>query len=167
MCNQQQPIIGLEGKTMTPSEQPLPSSHQKYWDACLIKAWRDGRQLQHAVLMFESITNQGILDCNLKRTPPPGMMWKMGVRVFVAEYLPKISERLWNQEPSKDAALLNALEKSNYTSCKRGGDLVLAKIKRQTHQNESKASLLRTKVNDRNRGTDWGVTKAPSRCRHN
>lgn len=152
---------------MTPTNVVLISSHQKYWDACLIKVWRAGGQLLDAVLMFKSITGKDVSECNLKRTPPGGMAWKMGVRVFVAEFLPKISARLWEQEPSKDVALLKALEKSSYTTCQRTRDRELAKTKREAKQNETEISMLANKIASRNRKTDWGVTKSPSKFRRN
>ena len=88
-------------------------SDQKNWDAAVIRTWRRSGSLQDAILLFRDLSGKQATDCDppLKRFPPYGFSWKVGMRVFVASHLSKISKRLWEQTPDKDLLLLRKLEK--------------------------------------------------------
>ena len=97
------------------------------------------------------------------------MPFKIGIRVFVASYLPKINERLWSQSPDKDVLLLRKLQTSNYDTIKNAPiddaerELILAK--QETRKNHEKISLSAEQYYGRNSATDWNVTKGPVRTR--
>lgn len=76
------------------------STLQEYWDACLIRTWRQSGSVLDAMMMFKSITKIQMEDVEPKllRIPRVGFPWKIGIKVFVAEHLSKISARLWGQQ---------------------------------------------------------------------
>lgn len=142
------------------------STPQEYWDACLIKAWRNDGQLIEAFTMFQSITGKKTLDIEppLLRVPHEGVPWKMRARVYMASHLEKISNRLWDQPPEKDVLLLRKLKDSKYTTTYQNtnSDKELAKEKRNDKKNKAIITLDTTKYEERNRATDWNVTQGPS-----
>lgn len=145
------------------------STPQEYWDACLIRTWRQSGSVLDAMKMFESITKIRMEDVEPKllRIPRVGFPWKIGIRVFVAEHLSKISARLWDQPPEKDVALLKKLKDSKYDTEK--DTIHSADFKneiRKTLQNKKQMELLSKNISERNKDTDWGTMKTPSRGRY-
>lgn len=140
---------------------------QKYWDACLIKTWRNDGHIIDAFKMFKGITTKDATECNLLRFPN-GFPWKLRMRMFVAARLKKISERLWDQAPEKDVLLLRKLATSNYDSARSNentaGDGLSGERKRMI-KNQSSIYLGVHNYSERNRDTDWNVTKGPGRLR--
>ena len=136
------------------------STDQKYWDACVIKVWRNAGTVLDVIKMYESITGKKV-DDSLLRTPTSGYPWKVGVRVFVAEHLEKISKRLWEQSPDKDIALLNRLQNSNYTTTKQSTnrDSELKNQESQYKRNRLKVGMSHLAYKNRNNNTNWGITK--------
>ena len=49
--------------------ETMMSTPQEYWDACLIKAWRNDGQLIEAFTMFQSITGKKTLDIDSEHYP--------------------------------------------------------------------------------------------------
>ncbi len=143
------------------------STPQEYWDACLIKTWRENATLFATVQMFESITGMKFSECKLLRIPHDGYRWKTGVRAFVAGYLHKINDRLWNQPPEKDVLLLRKLATSTYTTAKTNViyDSEYKALNKEHRNNREIVELRQTKYYQRNRATDWGVTKGAGTIR--
>ena len=145
------------------------STPQEYWDACLIRTWRQYGSVLDAMIMFKSITKIQMenVEPKLLRIPRAGFPWKLGVRVFVAEHLSKISARLWDQPPEKDVALLKKLKDSNYDTEKdRINNNELQNEVNKTYKNKRKMELLSKNISDRNKATDWGTMKTPQRGRY-
>ena len=144
-------------------------SDQKNWDAALIKTWRLAGSIGDVYALFNAIAGKRTDECDppLKRMPPSNIPWKVGVRVFVANHLSKISNRLWDQSPEKDVLLLRKLETSAYDteSEKIHADSALDHEKRQFKKTAQIRSLVTTNISNRNHATDWNVTKGPSRSR--
>jgi hypothetical protein len=136
------------------------STNQKYWDACLIKVWRNAGSVLDAIQMYESITGKHP-DESLLRTPSGGYPWKIGIRVFVAAHLEKISKRLWEQSPDQDVALLNKLQTSTYTTSKdsTNTDSSLKKEHSQYRRNRLKVGMSTLATANRNNDTNWSVVK--------
>lgn len=144
-------------------------SDQKNWDAALIKTWRLAGSIGDVYALFRAIAGKRTDECDppLKRMPPKHIPWKIGVRVFVAEHLSKISNRLWDQPPEKDILLLRKLETSSYDTEteKIHRDSELEAQRKMVRENRERQSLITTNISNRNHSTDWGVTKGPSRVR--
>ena len=142
---------------------------QEYWDACLIRAWRHQMKLLDAMSMFMSITGKRIDECELLRVPGDNISWNIGARFFTANYLPKINDRLWDQKPEKDIALLHKLQKSKYTTEKTAyrtnADRDLANERVRNRRNKQVAELSLTKAINKNSATDWNVTKGAATIR--
>ena len=142
---------------------------QEYWDACLIRAWRRQLNLLDAMSMFLSLTGKRIDECELLRVPLDNIPWRTGVRVFTAYHLPKINDRLWDQEPEKDLALLRKLQKSKYNTEKTqyhtNADRDLANERARNRRNRQKNEYSLTEAINRNSATDWNVTKGAARIR--
>jgi len=142
---------------------------QEYWDACLIRSWRRQLCLLDAMSMFLSLTGKRIDECELLRTPLQNIPWTTGVRVFTASYLPKVSDRLWDQEPEKDITLLRKLQKSKYTTEKTpyrtNADRDLANEQSRNRRNKQVVELSLTKALNKNSATDWNVTKGAAKIR--
>lgn len=142
---------------------------QEYWDACLIRSWRRQLCLLDAMSMFLSLTGKRIDECELLRTPRDNIPWNTGVRVFTSGYLPKISDRLWEQEPEKDILLLRKLQKSKYntekTQYRTNADRDLASAQARNRRNRQKNEYSLTEAINRNSATDWNVTKGAAKIR--
>lgn len=134
---------------------------QKLWDACLIKSWRQFYTIRTAYAMFKSIANKSVYEFDLLRKPPDSYPWKVGVRFFVAERLPKINEKLYKLSPEHDVKLLRVLQKTKYTTATtrftrdRERDSAIRKSKAEN----MKGLLNKTKYLDRNHNTNWNVTQ--------
>jgi hypothetical protein len=87
--------------------------------------------------------------------------------VFVANFLPKVSERLWNQKPEVDEALIAKLQTTNYDTVKNAvatkNDRELVHQGRKTRRSMAKVALGAKIYSERNHNTDWNVTKASAR----
>ena len=142
---------------------------QEYWDACLIRAWRRQLNILDAMSMFLSLTGKRLDECELLRVPLPNTPWKSGVRVFTAYHLPKINDRLWDQEPEKDIALLRKLQKSKYntekTAYRTNADRDLAEAQRKARADSKKNAYTTHEISEYNSATDWNVTKGKTRVR--
>lgn len=143
------------------------STHQEYWDACLIKTWRNAGTVFDAMSMFTSITGLRIADCQLRRVPGPGFPWRGQVRSFVASHLSKISNRLWDQTPDKDVLLLRKLATSKYDteSSSLPKDNEYTREQESLRDNLGRMKFAREIFQNRNHGTDWNVTKGSVRSK--
>jgi hypothetical protein len=139
------------------------STDQEYWDACLIKTWRNDGTVFDAIVMFKSITGRNVLlrEEPLLRTPAPGFPFKVRMRPFVAQHLEKISKRLWEQTPDKDVLLLKKLKDSKYTASRMATntDSDLLNARNQLIVNRKRVGLNALQFSVRNQSTDWRVTK--------
>ena len=141
-------------------------SDQKNWDAALINTWRRAGSVQDAIVLFKAIGGKRTDECDqpLKRFPLHGFPWSTGIRVFVASYLPKISDRLWNQTPDKDILLLRKLETSSYDTAEIAlRDNSLDRERSQYIRNRKKVGMSSLNVSNQNHDTDWNVTKGSVR----
>lgn len=132
---------------------------QKYWDAMLIRSWRQFGTVGELRDMFLQTCGVSCVEAGILRITPP-MHGSSSTRAFVASYLPKINDRLLVQSPEKDVLLLRKLQSSPYDTMKRA----LPDAERQAMYRELKTTRLRMgfetqKVIGRNRDTDWNVTK--------
>ena len=139
------------------------STNQEYWDACLIKIWRTNGNILDLMQMFKNIVGKDWWEIEepLLRTPPSGMPWKIGVKVFVAAYLEKINKRLWDQPPEKDVLLLRKLQTSKYTSSKLATnvDYELSYERNKLKLNRKKNEFTTRAISNKNAETNWGVVK--------
>lgn len=142
----------------------VASTNQEYWDASLIRTWRNAGTVMDAIRMYQSITKTDFVNDvpSLKRVPKLGYPWKMGIRTFVASYLSKISNRLWDQPQEKDVLLLRKLKTSSYdTDVSATPDSELQKEQRASKVNNKKMEFANAKYKQRNSSTDWNVNKGP------
>lgn len=143
------------------------STDQEYWDACLIKTWRNDGNLLDACVMFKSITGKLVFDREdrLLRTPSEKVPLKINMRPFVAQYLEKISRRLWDQPPEKDVLLLKKLKDSKYdtTTQNTNPDREMINARSQYISNRKKIGMNTLATSNRNQATDWGITKGTGR----
>lgn len=141
------------------------STPQEYWDACLIRAWRNFHTFYDLDRMFFSITGKwpNEIEPRLLRTTKRKLPKGTGIRYFVAHFLPKINERLLNQPPEKDVFLLRKLQESNYDTAK---DYLKSETEKERVAVSEKHHVAR-KVNahnikvitERNHETDWNKVK--------
>jgi len=145
------------------------STHQEYWDACLIKTWRNDGVLMDAYKMFTSITGIKAEGSKLYRVPTFFMPYTIRVRIFVARHLPKINDWLWDKPKERDVDLLKKLSTSKYDAHKKAylanSDKELKMVQDNTHKNRKLKELTTHLVAERNHNTDWGVTKGSSRVK--
>jgi len=142
---------------------------QRIWDECLIAAWRSDGAVLYAVNEWQRITGLSFEEHqpSLRRVPHLGYPWKIRVRVFAAQHLDKISDRMWDQPPERDAALIDKLQTSTYTTQRAviQSEAVreLQSERRRLNKNRATMALDIHNHSDRNHNTDWGVTKASNR----
>jgi len=145
------------------------STPQEYWDACLIKTWRNDGNLWDAFSMFISVTGKKAneIDPPLLRLPNTGVPWKLPARAYMAAYLEKISNRLWEQSPEKDVLLLKKLQTSKYTTSTQNTvvDNEMEAEKRAYNSNQKRLAMSALEKSNRNQATNWGVTKGSSRIK--
>ena len=137
-------------------------SDQKNWDAAMIKIWRNNGCILDAMSLFLKLGGKRTTDCDppLKRIPSEGFPWKVGVKVFVFSYLPKISTWLWDHEANRDIDLLKKLEGSNYDCLERARmDTELRKAYRETARNKKKLAMASLAYSNRNNDTNWNTVK--------
>ena len=138
-------------------------SDQKNWDAALIKTWRLAGSVGDVFVLFKALSGKRSDECDppLKRMPPGNIPWKVGVRVFVADHLSKISKRMWEQPPEKDILLLRKLETSSYdTEGERMHvDKELKREQKMLRETRERRTLTTTRISNRNQATDWNVIK--------
>jgi len=152
----------------------MTTDHQRAWDTALIQFWRQtGKtgKLLDVINQWERETGAAFRDHwpSLKRAPPPGYPWMAGVRTFVAAMLPLISDRLWKQPPERDAALIDKLQTSGYTTHKvvtNQTDRDKNRLKRQTDKSHQKMTLNATRYAARNHDTDGNVVGGGRRHGH-
>jgi hypothetical protein len=139
------------------------STPQEYWDACLIKTWRNDGKLLDAIQMFRSIVGKDHweLDEPLLRVPAKGVPWGLYVKPFVAAHLEKISNRLWEQPPEKDVLLLKKLKTSKYdtTTVNTNRDSEMNKERERYRTNRVKVGMNTLATSIRNSSTDWNTVK--------
>lgn len=145
-------------------------SDQKNWDAALIKTWRLAGDYMDALKLFTALSGKQTDECDppLKRVPKGYFPYGAGIRVFVAEHLPKISDRLWSQTPDKDILLLRKLETSPYDTLEgRLCDPNIKMLAGRVYRDKKRMSMEATAKSNRNRDTDWNVMKGlkPKRAR--
>jgi hypothetical protein len=140
-------------------------SDQKFWDAALIKTWRTNSTILDAFLLFKALSNKRTYECDppLKRLPPLGMPYKIHVRVFVHDRLPKINDRLWKQTPDKDVLLLRKLETSSYDTLRTAynRDTSIDTASEDIKRNKSIITANDSFYKNRNSATDWKTVKGP------
>ena len=145
------------------------STDQEYWDACLIKTWRNDGCFLDALQMFKSITGRLVFGREepLLRTPLEGVPLKIRVRPYVAQHLEKISRRLWDYAPEHDVALLKKLQTSKYTTTEQATnpDKEMNNERNRTSTNRKRMAMNSLQRSVRNQATDWGVTKGAVRIR--
>lgn len=144
------------------------STEQEYWDACLIRTWRNGGTRVDALTMFKSITGKNLNECNLLRSfPEKG--FKYAIRPFVAARLPKISEWLFKHPPERDVDLLRKLSKSTYTTLKSDVTVKDKEFRNKTREHKTivaKNIFTMHLIASRNNNTNGNVVKgARSRTR--
>ena len=137
-------------------------SDQKNWDAAMIKIWRNNGSVFDAVCLFLKLGGKRATDCDppLKRFAPEKFPWKIGVKVFVSAYLPKINTWLWDHDADRDIDLLRKLEGSNYDCLERARmDTELRKAYRETARNKKKLAMASLAYSNRNNDTNWNTVK--------
>lgn len=143
-------------------------SDQKNWDAALIKTWRLAGSYVDALRLFKALSGKRTDECDppLKRIPKTHFPYNVGIRVYVAEFLPKISARLWDQTPDKDILLLRKLETSPYDSLQtKMYNAEDNALHNEVASNKKRMAMDRLSGSNRNQATDWGVTKGPAKVR--
>lgn len=143
-------------------------SDQKNWDAALIKTWRLAGNYVDALRLFKALSGKRTDECDppIKRIPKQFFPYGVGIRVYVAEFLPKISTRLWEQPPEKDILLLRKLETSPYDSLQtKMYDAEMDSLHKAASDLRKRVGMSTLEVSNRNQATDWGVTKGAARVR--
>jgi hypothetical protein len=144
-----------DGEVMTKEEMQL------IWDKALIDGWRRDFLIAAVLYRFEEQVGKKVFDCDLLRVPNLGMPFYVSVRVFVAQRLEKISNRLWDQPVERDKALIDKLQTSKYTTSttNTNPDNELRneqlRLKNNVARNRRNAAM----VANRNHSTDWNVVK--------
>lgn len=132
---------------------------QKFWDAMLIRSWRQFGTVGDLRDMFESTCGVSCFEAGILRKTPP-LHGRVGTRVFIAQYLPKINDRLVGQNADKDVALLRALQTSPYDTLQNAlPDKERDRMRHQLKANRLRMGMETLKATGRNHDTDWNVTK--------
>jgi len=113
---------------------------QRFWDAMIIKSWQNFDSCHKlnmwALDEFDSFPK----DLDLKRTQNCFGHRGQGVRVWVADYMPVLSAKLFALPKERHIELLDWLEKSNVDSLTSKGS------RSKKYYNEAKNA---TKISDR------------------
>lgn len=140
-------------------------SDQKNWDAALIKTWRTNANVGDALKLFTALSGKYVTDCDppLKRIPPIGLPWYVGVRVFAAAHLPKISTWMWDHNADRDIDLLRKLEGSNYDCLEKAiSDAEVANARSAMRRDEKRIAMSTLAYSNRNNDTNGNIVKGGS-----
>lgn len=134
---------------------------QEYWDYCLIHFWREFGMLSDACARFKAITGMWPEEAEILRTPVAGTKFKQQLRPWVHKHLPKLDAKLHATDRSKDAETLKNLTASSYQATQKTfiRDHEQERLRSSTRRNKVKVELNTTHAANRNRKTDWDVTK--------
>lgn len=147
------------------------STPQEYWDACLIKTWRNMGTFRDAQKMFFSImqTWPDKIEPPLLRYPTMFIPNGVQIRYFTAMFLPKINDWLWDHSPDKDVDFFKHITKSKYTVSKKRLKTEESKERYNLGQTARRLRLINgfnlQQANNRNHDTDWNVVKGPVKRR--
>lgn len=146
------------------------SSPQEYWDACLIRTWRNLGTIRDANSMFRSITGEwpDKIEPPLLRLPKRALPITVQARYFVAHFMPKLNDMLLNSDRDKDVLILRKLKDSKYNTAKKQDVSIadrerFAKEGRQMYVDKKAISVGIKMYSERNDGTNWNVNKGPVR----
>ena len=145
--------------------------HQQVWDTALLYAWRSDANIGYLIWKWETDTGANYEEerAHLRRAPRPGMPYGIRVRVWVAEALPLISNRMWDQPIERDAALIAKLQTVGYTTQTRNlkteSNLALERERRAHKKSQERNELSAHVYANRNHTTDWNVTKSSKATR--
>ena len=139
------------------------STHQEYWDACLIMAWRNFETFGQAEAKFHSIVGKYPKDIDppLLRLPefcPRGT----SMRNMTFSYLTAINNWLLKHDKEEDAKLLNKLKTSTYTTHKMirpNRELTNERGRLSKNKIIAEYEIGRANKLARNKDTDWHTTK--------
>ena len=140
-------------------------SDQKNWDAALIKTWRTNANVGDALKLFAELSGKYVAACDppLKRIPSIGFPWYVGVRVFVASHLPKISTWMWGHKADRDIDLLRKLEGSNYDCLEKAiSDAEVANARSAMRRDEKRIDMSTLAYSNRNNDTNGNIVKGGS-----
>ena len=141
------------------------STPQEYWDACLIKLWRNFGNVYDLNKMFHAIVGKWPADMEprLLRTPVRWTPGGMGIRYYTAHFLPNINDRLLAKGPENDVALLRTLKDSKYDTAK---DYIKSELEKEKDAAGKKSRVARMinahnikAISQRNQHTDWNKVK--------
>ena len=85
---------------------------QRFWDAMIIKCWQEFYDCRKLNMWSMEEFGKFPQDLELKRTQNCFGKYGQGVRVWVAEYMPALSERLFAFSKERHIELLDWLAKS-------------------------------------------------------
>ena len=120
--------------------------------------------MKAAMSMFYSITKKRLSDCQLLRSPYNCYNPRnVGVKLFVAQRLPKIGTWLFEKPRDRDVELLKKLSASNYDVLKKpiksSYDTELGSERSRLISAQKRAAMSALACSNRNYDTDWNVTK--------
>ena len=139
---------------------------QRFWDAMIIKAWRDFKNTKD--LHEQSVAEFGIAPWNLPLIRNKEMYG--GVRAWVATRLPLLSEKLWILPKERHIELLDWLDKS-----KMDCEISMAKNKTMKYLSDARTAFKKDEIKaDQatwsynlektiNRNNQWTTTKGKIR----
>ena len=132
---------------------------QKYWDACLIRCWRRDLYLSHAVKLFKLYSGKFPWEVDLLRIPPDRHYWKKPTRGFVARFMPKLSDWLFDHPQEQDLELLNKITATKYTAVDTGvrRDKETRAAKYRMEKDIQRINVVVNLLHNGNR--EWNVTK--------
>lgn len=136
-------------------------SEQLSWDRFLIEGWRKDYKLAWAVHRWQEENNKPIDMDSLLRTPRKNFPLNIRIRIFIANFLPKINDRLWDQPVERDEPLIAKLQTTKYDTLNTV--IKTEEDRERARENNHKYREMRTyttlKMSERNAATDWNTVK--------
>jgi hypothetical protein len=133
------------------------NDNQKIYDAMLIKAFRNDVNM-YTLRAWLKPYNFDINDGLLKRCPNP-IYYPLRVRVMVATFMKKLSDRLWDTEKKDDIKTLKWMDcielgKHNYKV-----ESEIVNLKRKSNNSRRKQGFLHENIMAQKASNQWNVTK--------
>ena len=143
------------------------STPQEYWDALLVRGWRNSTSIKDTIDAFKSITGVDPREHQppLLRVPSSFIKYNATMRWFVGTYLWSLNDLFWNTPPDKDTELFKRVSKSKADTTKTrhrtAGDKEVARLQQKTRNDKQRLQFQREALgfDNRNRSTNWNVTK--------
>ena len=133
------------------------NDNQKIYDAMLIKAFRNDVNM-YTLRAWLKPYNFDIEDGLMKRCPNP-IYYPLRVRVMVATFMKKLSDRLWDTDKKEDIKTLTWMDGIEINKKNHKVESQINNLKQKSNNSRKKSGFLYGTIDAQKLNSQWKVTK--------